>query len=66
VALQCFFFGVTLICVGLIGDYVARIYEESKGRPLYVIGEAVNASQPVQLERAVLLEPRPVTHEVVR
>jgi dolichol-phosphate mannosyltransferase len=66
VALQCFFFGVTLICVGLIGDYVARIYEESKGRPLYVIGEAVNASQPVQLERAVLLEPRPVPHEAVR
>lgn len=66
VALQCFFFGVTLICVGLIGDYVARIYEESKGRPLYVIGTAVNASQPVQLERAVLLEPRPVPHEAVR
>jgi dolichol-phosphate mannosyltransferase len=34
--------GVQLICVGVLGEYVGRIYEETKQRPLYVIEEEVN------------------------
>ena len=30
-----------LICLGIIGEYVGRIYSESKRRPLYLIGEAL-------------------------
>ena len=32
-----FFIGVQMISTGIVGEYVARIFEEVKGRPLYVI-----------------------------
>lgn len=33
--------GVQLICAGILGEYIGRIYEEVKRRPLYVVREAV-------------------------
>lgn len=33
--------GVQLICVGILGEYIGRIYNQSKGRPLYVVQEYV-------------------------
>jgi len=32
-----FFIGIQMISTGIVGEYIARIYEEVKGRPLYVV-----------------------------
>jgi hypothetical protein len=30
-------FGLQMLAIGSLGEYVARIYQEVKGRPLYVV-----------------------------
>ncbi len=34
-----------MIAVGLLGEYVGRIYEEGKGRPLYIVADTWNLPQ---------------------
>jgi polyisoprenyl-phosphate glycosyltransferase len=48
IAIAVFFLGaVQLICIGILGEYIGRIYEEVKGRPLYTLKE-VEGFEPQQ------------------
>ncbi len=37
--------GATLMSIGIVGEYVGKIYEQSKGRPLYLVAHTVNIEQ---------------------
>jgi glycosyltransferase involved in cell wall biosynthesis len=42
IVISLLFHGITLSLLGVLGEYIGRIYEEAKSRPLYVVSDAVN------------------------
>jgi dolichol-phosphate mannosyltransferase len=59
--------GIQLIAIGIIGEYVSRIYDEVKGRPLYLVRSRLNFGEeeipkppfsPVVTERVRTVERR--------
>lgn len=46
ILLQLVIGGFLMISLGIIGTYIARIYDEVKGRPRYVIREAAQPAEP--------------------
>ena len=53
-AVNLFFNGVVLLMLGIIGEYIGRIYDEAKGRPLYVVREELNFSRETQAKPVVV------------
>jgi len=39
------FNGIILMILGVIGEYIGRIYDEVKGRPLYLVSYSENLSE---------------------
>lgn len=46
IAIMLFLGGCIMLCCGILGEYVAKIYLEVKNRPVYIIGKT-NISEPV-------------------
>ncbi|WP_310550626.1 glycosyltransferase family 2 protein [Paenibacillus glufosinatiresistens] len=40
------FNGFVLLMLGILGEYIGRIYEETKGRPLYIVREVYGGQRP--------------------
>ena len=34
--------GIQLFCIGIIGEYISKIYLESKDRPIYITKEEIS------------------------
>jgi dolichol-phosphate mannosyltransferase len=44
-AVTLFFNGIIILILGIIGEYIGRIYDEAKGRPLYIVRNTRNLPQ---------------------
>jgi dolichol-phosphate mannosyltransferase len=44
IVVMTFLSGVQLLFLGIIGEYLGRVYEETKGRPHYIVGKIVGRS----------------------
>ncbi len=45
IAIICLIGGIQLICLGVLGEYIGKIYMEVKGRPRYIISERTDDDQ---------------------
>jgi len=47
-----FFGGIQLFTIGLLGEYVAKIYRETKRRPVYIIRDMIGFNKSRKIRSA--------------
>ena len=52
-----FLSSVNLICLGIVGEYIGRLFEEVKRRPTWIVGKRLNLPK-VLVRRGVLVKTR--------
>lgn len=45
IAIICFFGGIQILCIGVIGEYIGKIYMETKARPRYIISKKTDEKE---------------------
>ena len=56
--------GAQLICLGILGEYVGRIYNEAKCRPLYFVRELVGFNSEIRVQSETARSGRQVSNGV--
>ncbi len=45
IVVLCFMFAITLIVIGIIGEYISILFAEVKGRPIYIVRDRLNTDE---------------------
>lgn len=53
-----FFSGIQLLGLGIVGQYLARIYDESKNRPIYIVRDTLNVDEENRVYSDKVLTPQ--------
>jgi glycosyltransferase involved in cell wall biosynthesis len=54
ITLILFIGGIQLLCLAIIGSYIAHMYEEVKGRPSYIVDSVLNAPDGAALDASAI------------
>jgi polyisoprenyl-phosphate glycosyltransferase len=58
--------GIQLLCLAIIGSYVAHMYEEIKGRPSFLVDSIINPPEDAQLPPGAVVEEAAIVEVVDR
>lgn len=47
IVLNLFIGSLIMICLGILGEYISRLFEEVKNRPRYIVSESINTTEEV-------------------
>jgi len=62
IAIILFIGGIQLLCLSIIGSYMAHMYEEIKGRPSFVVESVINPPPNADLPPGAIVEGRAPSH----
>lgn len=63
-ALMCALSGVQLLALGVVGEYLGRLYEQSLGRPMYIVDQMVTHTGDVDVRQMTFNAAHPAANEL--